>query len=283
MRNDLHKLVRVKTMDITGERRLQTRGYCANPEALLPRQSMRACVPHYTYPRVQSLSGAPSRWLESQTGRLWADVYSDLKRQLKSSTFKGQVALERLLTRVDTRVFIEDGIPRVFNEWGQSWVVGGLYVHPETTKLEYFSQSEGRAKRRREAHERVKAANQENRVVVSNSLQLHKDKTGLWFWLELAPITPPVFVQKPAYVSPLTGTVLVAAYSYLDDASICKDAWTGREFLDKEVSSLAQRSNVCEYGHGHAKSYATRKWQACHQDIERYVKPALEEPQKKAA
>lgn len=283
MRKDLHKLVRVKTMDITGERRLQTRGYCANPEALLPRQSMRACVPHYTYPRVQSLSGAPSRWLESQTGRLWADVYSDLKRQLKSGTFKGQVALERLLTRVETRVFIEDGIPRVFNEWGQSWVVGGLYVHPETATLEHFSQSEGRAKRRREAHQRVRAANQETRIVVSGSLQLHQDDNDIWYWLELAPITPPVTIQKPAYVSPLTGKVLVAAYSYFDVDTICKDAWRGREYLDKQVSALAQRQNVHEYGHGHAKSYAVRKWQASHQDIERYVKPALEKLNKKAA
>lgn len=282
MRNDLKKLVRVTSLDVCGERRLHSRGICRDLEVLPGRQSMRSSLPHYTYPRV-NLSGAPLRWLEKQAGRPWDDVYSELKQQFDVRSFRGYATLDRLVNQVEKNVFIEDGIPKVRSSWGTEWEVGGLYIHPHTNTLESHVRNAGRAKQRRERRQRTLSINNENRVLVSDKLQLHRNDEGLWFWVELAPVVPPRHIHHPEYISAISGQVLREAYVEVDRNSVCRDALTGQDFFAAKVPYYVRADLAKRYGPAHDKSYAVRKWQASHRDIARHVMPVLNELFPKAA
>lgn len=268
MRQDMHRLASIRSLDITGSRKLITRGI-VDLESLPTRQSMRSAIPHYSYVRVTRLNPA-SRWLQQQVGRPWDGVYAELRERFDARNTQQATVLERLLDKVERNAYLdEQGKPRVSGPYG-SYAVGGLYVHPHTGLLANDSGSEGAAKRRAEARRQAKAELARRRIDVDERRQLHY-LDGQWYWVELAPIAAPATIVTKPLVSALTGQVLVESRSYLDHDSACRDVVSGEVFWKVPTHAWEVASQVRAYGRPGV--YARRKQQASARDVTQFVLP----------
>lgn len=77
------------------------------------------------------------KFLRRQMGRLWDDIYSELKQEFDSRTREGYIFFRDLKYHVDLDVLIdEDGLAKLStSHYGYKIAVHGLYVHPKTRKL----------------------------------------------------------------------------------------------------------------------------------------------------
>lgn len=273
MRNDMPRLASVRSVHFEGhKRKLPTRGQMPrDEEALAPRQSPRSAVPHYGGPHVRRL-GPVRQWLKQQAGRPWADVYSELRAVFdKRNTLQAQV-LESALRQVEQHnvFFDEAGQARIPSSWSSdSYPVNGLYVHPHTGMLCYQQLEYLSAPRRRAAWAANKPLTQV-RVTPTQHLRL---LDGIWFWVELAPVTEPEYREFPAITRnhPVTGQleVLVPARQVPVPSTVCRDVLTGQEFLKKQQPEWVRRDLLEAYGL--PDHYARSKRQASHKDICRHV------------
>ena len=268
MRQDMHRLNKVRSLDIVGQRKLLSRGFSRDLDSLPTHQSMRSSVPHYTYPRIVKFTPA-LRWLAQQAGRVWNEVYAELRERFDTRNTQQGVILEHLLDKVERKVYFDDvGQPRVASAYG-SWAVSGLYVHPVSGLLLLAQPKVGAARQRAEQRQRGQDAIAARRVEVSSSLQLHL-VDGLWFWVELAPIVAPAVRTTKPYISQATGKVLVEAQEYLDHDSVCRDVLTGERFYRVPDTRWAADAQMQAYGQ--LGVYAKRKWQAARRDVERLAR-----------
>lgn len=266
MRQDMPHITRIRTMDIGGPRKLITRGYTRDMEDLPSRLSTRSSVPHYSYPRVVKFKPI-QRWLNTQVGRHWNTVYAELRQHFDHRNLQQAEMIEQAVRSVERQVhFDEDGQPMVQGSYG-SWAVCGLYVHPETGLLQKASPGSV-SKKRETLRKRAALELAQRRIDVSETLQLHC-VDGLWYWVELAPITEPELASTPAYVSSLTGEVIVPSTKYVVESSVCVDAVLGFKLNPVAFFTLDLRRM-----YGQPGVYAKRKWQANRRDLDRYVRAA---------
>lgn len=266
MRKDMSRLVAVRSLQTSSwVRRLPTRGQMpSNEEMLAPRQSTRASTDHYTWMQVNKL-GPVKLWLRQQAGRSWDAVYSELCAAFNKKDGAQAYALTRALNQVEMHnlFFDESGQARVRSAYGGDWGVDGLYVHPQTRVLCYQElerMSNARRRAQREASQPL------TKVQVSPTLQL-RELDGLWYWVELARITAPVYVQTPDRV--LSDGTVLAGYPVLDRSSVCRDILTCREFMSDELPRYTR--NELQQDYGLPDHYARSKRQASHKDVCRYV------------
>lgn len=267
MRQDMHRLTAIRTLDIVGERKLASRGHVRDVESLPTHQSMRQSVPHYSYPRVAK-DNAALRWLERQVGRVWNDVYAELRKHFDARSTQQGVALESLLGRVERRVHVDAGVPCVHGSDG-NWTVNGLYVHPDTGVLQLHRTGDARKFKRE--RQQAQARGTAGRVDVSESLQLHFIE-GQWYWVELAAVVPPKTCLTKPTVCRHTGQELVAARAFVDPTSVCQDVLSGDRYPEVPLGLYDVRQLANCYGREGV--YGKRKWQASHRDIARHVRLA---------
>lgn len=84
---------------------------------------------------LTDLLGPLERFLEQRRGRLWDEVYSEIRQVLRPDSLLRKHALDHLVEMVSQHVFLDrDGIPWVYV--GGWWPVGRWIVHPVTRRLE---------------------------------------------------------------------------------------------------------------------------------------------------
>lgn len=267
MRPDMSRLSTARSFQFNGgERKLFTRGQMpANDELLPHRQSTRSATAHQTYLSITKL-GPVVKWLRQQAGRPWSAVYSELRSAFNRHNGAHQYILERVLRQVDIHnvFFDDDGFACVPSSWSAcSFKVDGLYVNPKSgllcyQELERMSNARRRAKRASEAPV--------HKVQVSPTLQL-REVDGLWYWVELAPLTPPEYAVTPERVLP-SGTV-IPGYRILVRSSVCRDVLTGHAYTDVDLAHYERAALLREYGA--ENFYAKHKRQASHKDVCRYL------------
>jgi hypothetical protein len=266
MRQNLQKLVSVRSIESYGQRHLLTRGQLPrNLETLATHQSMRGCVEHYSHPRVTKVRVA-LRGLRQEVGRPWNDVYSELRQQYRQQRGIASLGLERILSNVERNTFFaEDG-----GIWARgsydTYEVCGLYVHPSTGVLMYADGYANSAKLRKEAKANRQAKETANRVQVSPALQMHK-VDGLWYWVELSAITAPTKLVHPAIT--FKDGYVIKEWTSIILETVCRDVMTGQEFHTVPTNYWENREAQALYGKNDV--FATRKWQASRADVQRYV------------
>jgi hypothetical protein len=272
MRQDMNTLPTYRSLDAIAPRRLLTRGIVRDLDSLATHQSMRGSVPHYRTDRVQKLAPV-MRWLRTQAGQPWDVVYAQLREQFDLRSTKQNQVLDRVLNRVERRCFLtDDGQVRAQGDYcTSSYAVDGLYVHPTSGKLGYIDGSVGAAQRRKAAKQALADELASRRVIVKPTLQLHRRTDGLWFWVELAPVTAPVQRKLTRDWTDSQG-VLHEGYMGLDHSTICRDVITGQDFMRVPLTKWDSEALMEQYGL--PDHYACRKWQASRADVRRYVTKA---------
>lgn len=234
-------------------------------ERLAPRQSMRSSIAHYSYPRVTKIT-VGKRWLRQQVGQQWDDVYAQLREACKTKGNLVDLALERLRDQVAVNVFkAEDGRWQVRTEWS-TYPVDGFFVNPENGKLDFVNLVEFYAAKRKQKKRALAVQKAQSRATVSKTLQLHKID-GLWFWVELAPITAARYITTPDFVC--RDGSRIKGHTRVVPESVCRDVLTKREFFT--VPSKTWETHELFEQYGSRDMYAARKWQASREDVKRYV------------
>jgi hypothetical protein len=216
-------------------------------------------------------NGAPLlRWLRSQVGRRWSTVYAELASRFDARTPAGYSMREFLDNNVYHNVFEEDGvlmaIPR---DWGGSIEVARkLYVDPKTGLL-MRGQSDPVSRTKSRLEREARAAERDaSRVIVSKSRQLHR-LDGVWYWVDLAPITP-AKRYTPKAIKMSDGSV----YQPRDEAvyeTVCRDILSDHSFEDVPTQYTYGASRLREQ-YGTIAMYGVRKHQASQADIRRHVR-----------
>lgn len=264
MRQDMEKLVSFRSIDVSGPRRLTTRGFTRDLQTLPHRQSVRASVPHWRGTAKEV--GPLVRWLNRQVGRTWNAVYAELRGRFDPRSDR-IVVMRDVLQAVSRNTFVGDDGAIKCRQWGDVFPVSGLYVDPVTGLLQRAS-CVGRVRRRREHRQQAARAVAARRIIVGPTLQLHKID-GCWFWVDFARITAPVEVVVPAVI--VNGMTLFPPSTRVDPSTVCRDVITGREFYS--LPTTYQRQDLeQQYGAGMGAHYPCRKWQASSRDIARYVR-----------
>lgn len=141
--------------------------------------------------------GAPvRRYLEKQVGRPWGVIYSELRSAYDARSFINQRVFEivdRLVTQKN--LFVVGGKVLEKSAWCPPSEVQGLYVHPITGLLCSRSLDGRRYKTDASmAWEEAKAA----KTIILSATRKLMNLEGLWFLVEMAPVTMPKvgFVTK---------------------------------------------------------------------------------------
>lgn len=264
MRQDMHQLPTFRSLEVCAARKLLTRGQVRDLETLATRQSLRSSVPHFASAQVDRL-GPVLRWMRTQVGQQWNRVYAQLRERFDLRSTKHNHVLDRVLARVERDAFVtDDGEIRAQGYYG-SYLVDGLYVHPKTGTLCYADHSEGAALRRKEAKRRQADELASRRVIVSPTLQLHK-LDGLWFWVELAKVTPAEYRRLPGWTD--SRGQYHEGHKYLH--KMCTDVLTKQQFMD--VPKHRWETHDLLEAYGLPDHYAVRKWQASKSDILTHVR-----------
>jgi hypothetical protein len=125
------------------------------------------------------------RYLQSQVGRLWDHVYSDLSHAARQDSINGRKLMDSLRWEVDQTVQLVDG--KLIGRWGYTVGGGELFVHPENGLL---TRAESRPRRRWRPRAQFDA------VVVDVSHRYLK-LDGIWFFVTLTPIPGPEESERP--------------------------------------------------------------------------------------
>jgi hypothetical protein len=263
MRKDMDKLV---AKVVRNTRYIRRPGRTPRTEDDLPmRQSMSAGHGIGVYNTVNN-SAPLNRWLHSQVGRKWSQVFAELCRAFDTRSNVGKAVRDYVADTVRTAVFEEDGQLMYRSTWGNCFSVEGeLYVDPSSGLLTLGVMAETRrAREARRAAER-QAARDAACVQVSRTRQLRL-LDGQWFWVELMPVTTPRYTQRPTVVYS-DGSEHTPS-PQLDYDSVCRDVLSGERFYNLPSRYHAQEL-MREYGDG--SLYAAHKYQASNADIRRHV------------
>lgn len=138
------------------------------------------------------------RYVISQIGRLWDDVYSEICEHLNRNSTVHDHIFTHLFSYVERHTYVDtDGSICVHTDRGTGWTKEGrilvdnhycdTYVHPVTGILtkpdtKTYTQKRNAARKQRQLEDRRK------RRVINDRLMFERDEdTGLWFRLDLEP------------------------------------------------------------------------------------------------
>jgi len=195
------------------------------------------------------------RWLRTQLGRAWSAVLHDLRTVLDTRSDKGFLLAKYAERLVEIKARFGDN-GELLNSAGV-YPILGFYVNPHSGILEFVPSIRSTKAHKAEALAQLEAT----RVLVSKTKQLHK-MDGLWYWVELAPITAPIYAE----IKHFDGTISFSPFP----SEICEDVVTGDSFYLVPVSGWTKRSLTERYGI--SDYYAVKKYQASSADIRRHVK-----------
>ena len=154
------------------------------PDELLPKfEGIKR--PHTNRKGLTDLLGPLRRWLQSQVGRPWNDVYSEACAVIKPDSVIRAHVKTHLLQYVERNTFMHEGEVCVFDtgyggrgvvpvaEWRFGW--SQFFVHPETGLLQANLR-----KSKKELLEKRRAARAENFRWLDGKVAL-KRIGGIWF------------------------------------------------------------------------------------------------------
>lgn len=189
MRPDMHKVVVERPRNGQGYARQFPRP--RKPFDSLPKyESIRR--PHTQRKWFSDLLGPLKRWLQSQVGRPWDDVYSEACQVIKPDSIVRAHIKGHLLDFVERQTFLRDGRIWCFSPYhfGRGTIITveqayrrhtRFYVHPETRLLCAIPHSP--QQRRLDRHAEYRARTQRWQ---SDTLLLRQIK-GLWFACQVKP------------------------------------------------------------------------------------------------
>ena len=188
MRPDMHKVVVERPRWNPGRGK---HGRRANlPDELLPKfEGIRR--PHASRKGLTDLLGPLRRWLHSQVGRPWNDVYSEACAVIKPDSVIRAHIKTHLLQFVERHTFMHEGKVSVLDTYrgggirpvmSQRFGRSTFYVHPETgllEKIKPISRREWRKARREKRCETLRWLNDEFAL---------KQINGVWFACQFRPV-----------------------------------------------------------------------------------------------
>lgn len=199
------------------------------------------------------------RYLDSQLGKDWDTVYSDICRIFDARKPANRHVLEHLRGRVQIRdLEVVDGAVMEMSRYAGWYPVSGWFVHPVSRTLQKSAASGYRKQlREREAADKAKALAQVIAVSKTHSLM---QQEGTWFMVEYAPVTAPHrFMTQRYMLDPVTHKWAEMLIEAIDRETICIDMLTGDEFTPEFMKNNPERTY-----------YAKAKHQASHRDMRRH-------------
>ena len=154
-------------------------------DALAMRQSMRAPYGYNERKETHERLAPLRRYLSSQVGRPWDQVYSDICHVAKGDMINGRKLIDSLRWEGDQNVNIVDGV--LVGRWGYTVGGGELFVHPESGLL---SRAETRPRRRWLPQTRFE-------IVVDDALHRYVKLDGIWYFVTLAAIPGEEVTERP--------------------------------------------------------------------------------------
>jgi hypothetical protein len=130
--------------------------------------------------------GPLRRYLRSQVGQPWNNVYSQLCQRLDHNTMAGQHVLSHVWNYVERHVELIDGIPHSKPDWGFQHRLDAhyrdqFYVHPETGLL---------CAAEKIPRKRKQTPSENNVVVLDGDRQYHK-LNEIWYLVVFKEFPPP--------------------------------------------------------------------------------------------
>jgi len=263
MRNDMSKIVNKPK---ESRRYVQRPGRGMRDLELLPTREPMNTV---RYHRVGVKNAGPLlRWLRAQVGRRWSTVYAELAGRFDARTAAGFSMRDFLDCHVYQSVHEVDGELKALSSWGGMVDIGtDLYVDPNTGLLQRGKQTQTSRTNTRLAREQMAAERDASRIVVSETRQLHL-LDGIWYWIDLAPITA-AKRHQPAAVEMSDGSTYQAREQVVHE-TVCRDVLSGYAFEDVPTKYTYGSSQLLAQ-YGTREMYGVRKYQASHADIRRHV------------
>lgn len=112
-----------------------------------------------------------ARWLEKQVGRLWDDVYSEIRSSWDHRSDIGWRFLRYIGWNVEQQIEIIDGVPHSCDRWGRGPTpINGLYVDPATGLLQYHK-----------AEPRTYPAKPITYISCESPLYYYQREDGIWY------------------------------------------------------------------------------------------------------
>jgi len=189
MRADMHKVVIERPRWNPGPPKFGRRANL--PEELLPKyEGMRR--PYAKRKGFTDLLGPLERWLRSQTGRLWNDVYSEACAVIKPDSVVRAHIKTHLLQFVERDTFMHDGEVCILGTWrgkpipvenARYYSHGRFYVHPETEVLLEITSTY----RTRERAKRLEKREAGERWLTRDCLL--KQVEGIWYSCQIKDVT----------------------------------------------------------------------------------------------
>jgi len=119
------------------------------------------------------------RYLQSQVGRPWDKVFSEIRANLDTRSAIGLHVMQHLYDFISVQTVMIDGVVHKRGGWNEGFKpVDGLYVHPTTGLIRYVQ-----PKRRLRWWE-SKVADRERDFVCLTSTSAYERINGLWFLME---------------------------------------------------------------------------------------------------
>jgi len=190
------------------------------PDELLPKVEGIA-RPHQNRKWSRKLFGPLHRWLQSQVGRPWNDVYSEACAVLKADCAVRADVKARLLEYVERSAFMHKGVVCVLRGRFQEpvpltegrWRRDSFYVHPETGLLQPLAQVSRRTRL-------MRSMQKPETFRWLNSGMAFRQIRGLWFECTFARVPPRTVgrLYDHAYERELSSSEL---YSHYHRAIVC--------------------------------------------------------------
>ena len=144
-----------------------------------------------------------NRYIRSQVGKLWDDVYSEICKNLRTKAAKALDIKDLFVDHVEQKTWVEDDGKVYYRAWGgHMWCAeeecNTLYVDPRTGILCISNGDSYRTKRKNCEEERNEEAFAW-RKIISEKFHFHKID-GNWFRVILGEITP-AMIGKRMFVS----------------------------------------------------------------------------------
>lgn len=130
MRDDMHKLIKENGRNGGGWAKIKPVGI--DDEDNVARQAMRPRVGGWNLKERHDWTAPLERYLASQVGRAWDDVYSEICAHNSIHSYTQRDVREAVDYLVHTNIVIEDGAPHT-TEGNRIW--RNFWVHPETGVL----------------------------------------------------------------------------------------------------------------------------------------------------
>lgn len=178
------------------------------------------------------------RWLHSQVGQPWDDVYSQICDRLDGSTVTGRHVLSHLWHFVELHVVLIDGLP--YEKHCQDFRSKfKFFVHPDTgilCRVKDFSKKQQQL-----------STKEVDRLRIDDYHQYRK-LDGLWFaiaFADLPPMEKPMDILLKAYIDPVTARKLYGSPVYAVSKQQCNKKEL--KFIRQQVAKEQQKKR-CRLG-----------------------------------